>query len=823
MTEKKWLFLIYILLFSTGVFAGDSLSKKSPVTYSTIIPADAVSKRGLLTVHNVKGKYYLEIPNRLLGKEMLVVTRIQTGATSSSFYAGDEISNMVIAFEKGNGNKLLIRKKIYTVYAGDSLSNMYQAVNRSNLMPILYSFNVETVSKDSSAVIIDASPYILGDNEGFTLNPFFKASNSITDLNADKTFIESIMTFPENIEIATEKTFSKRSMLSVGNVSFPVTSSISFVLNTSIVVLPDIPMKIRSEDKRVGYFSLQQTDYGGNPNGIKERRYIKRWRLEPKINEIDKYRRGELVEPEKPIIFYIDPATPSKWIPYLIQGVNDWKIAFQQAGFKDAISAKVAPTKEQDSTWSLYDARHSAIIYKPSPIENASGPSITDPRTGEILESHINWYHNVMQLVHDWYMIQCGVNDVNARKMVYDDSLMGQLIRVVCAHEVGHTLGLKHNFGASSTIPVEKLRDKKWVEENGFCPSIMDYARFNYVAQVEDSISQRGLMPRIGGYDKWAIEWGYRRYFETDTSRNEQLFLTDLVTEKLKNEQLWYSEGWDPRAQAEDLGDDVVKSNSYGIKNLKIAVSNLVNWSNVRGEGYESLNRIYNATVGQFKQYCLHVVSNIGGVYENIKVVGEPGAVYKPLSIAKQKEALLFLDKNLFNTPSWLIDSSVLMRTGQTALGVIGGIQDDVFRKLLFEPKVHAMVSRSKSTFGEDTYMLNDFLDDLKGMVWKELKTHKPINEFRRSLQKMYLLHLIGLIYNTGINTNVAIFLPYSGRTGFYGQDALAIVYAHMHVLQNEAEAASKLINDRSSKDHLKYISQKIRDVFTFIENNHYN
>ncbi|MFL5786822.1 MAG: zinc-dependent metalloprotease, partial [Flavisolibacter sp.] len=600
-----------------------------PKSYRQVIPSNSKTQKGLLTIHLVDEQYYFEIPFSLFDNDLLVVTRIAKGAIETDTYAGDEITNMVVRFEKGQGNRVLIRKVIFTNYTADSLSPMYQSVMRSSVFPILSAFPVEAYSPDGLAVVIKANNFILEDNELFSLNVMQKGYNNLSSLAIDKSYISDIQSYSSNIEIGYVKTYTQTNsgMLQIGNTvswSNPVTVE----MNTSIILLPEKMMQQRFADPRVGYFYLQEMDYDANPNGIKLRSYIKRWRLEPKPEDLEKYNRGELVEAMKPIVFYIDPATPQKWVPFIILGVNDWNEAFEQAGFKNAIVAKRAPSKVEDSTWSLYEARHSAIVYKPSQIENASGPSIADPRTGEILESHINWYHNVISLIHDWYMVQCGAVDPKAQKMVFDDSLMGQLIRFVVSHEVGHTLGLTHNMRASSTVPVEKLRDKEWVEKNGFCPSIMDYARFNYVAQPEDSIEEKGLMPRIGLYDKWAIEWGYRLLPKFKKSEDELSYLDTLVKSKMQNDQYVFGSehNWgDPKSQSEDIGDNAMLASSYGIKNLKRILPRLITWTAEPHEGYNQLDKMYKNVQQQYQQYLVHVVTNIFGIYETIKNVNQFG------------------------------------------------------------------------------------------------------------------------------------------------------------------------------------------------------
>ncbi|MBK6935794.1 MAG: DUF5117 domain-containing protein [Chitinophagaceae bacterium] len=425
-------------------------------TYKDVITAKAISDGGMLWVHKLDDKYYFELPDSIFGREILVVNRMSkaaAGMRSGGFfgYAGDDISRNVIKFEKGPNNKIFIRSISYAEYAKDSTSPMYTAVSNSNVQPIAASFDVKSMGKDSSGAVIDVTDYVNGDNDILHFGSSTKSALRIGALQNDKSYIVSLKSFPINVEIKTVKTYGRTPVPSSGSGGFgggAVTGgNFTVELNSSLVLLPKVPMQPRYFDPRVGFFATGYTDFDVNPQGVKSIYMIKRWRLEPKSEDVEKYKRGELVEPQKPIIFYIDPATPKKWVPYLMQGVDDWKVGFEKAGFKNAIMAKLAPTKEEDSTWSLDDARNSAIVYKPSDIANASGPSISDPRSGEIMESHINWYHNVMSILRDWYFIQTAAVDTGARKMVLDEELMGQLIRFVSSHEVGHTLGLRHNMG----------------------------------------------------------------------------------------------------------------------------------------------------------------------------------------------------------------------------------------------------------------------------------------------------------------------------------------------------------------------------------------
>jgi len=421
----------------------------SPRNYNSIIRSNAITRKGLFWVHRVSDSYYFEIPDSLLGRDLLIVSRIAQGAagakTGYTGYAGDQIGNTIVRFEKGPGNKLFLRRITYEEQAGDTTNSMYNAVVRSNLQPLVAAFGISAYSPNDKGSLIDVTDYVNGDNDVFFFNSTSRKNMRVGTLQNNMSYIKDINPYQINLEIRTIKTYTQASTRNTFTVE----------INTSIVVLPKTPMQKRFSDKRVGYFTERYTDYDANPQGVKIINYIKRWRLEPKPEDIDKYMRGELVEPKKPIVYYIDPATPKQWVPYLIQGITDWQVAFERAGFKNAIIARLAPTEEQNPHWSLEDARHSAIVYKPSSIANAAGPIITDPRSGEILETHINWYHNLMSILRQWYMIQCGPLDKRAQRMRFDEKLMGELIRAVAAHEVVYSMVLTHKFVTGSYVPVE--------------------------------------------------------------------------------------------------------------------------------------------------------------------------------------------------------------------------------------------------------------------------------------------------------------------------------------------------------------------------------
>lgn len=782
--------------------------------YQEVVPASAKTDKGLFSVHKVSERYLLEIPDSLLGREILVVNRIAKSAAGSRAgfmgYAGDLIGENVVRFEKGPNSKLFLYNVSHQEVSKDTSENgLYRSVMNSNLQPIVAVFDIKALAKDSAGCVIDFTDYLNTDNDILYFEAMTKRQLSLGSMQPDKSFISGIRSFPLNIEIRTVRTYMRTPTQQQEQQSFgPAPGApATYELNSSLVLLPKTPMKSRHFDSRVGYFATGFVDFDANPQGVKSTAMITRWRMEPKAEDIETYKRGELVEPKNPIIYYIDPATPKKWVPYLIQGVNDWQVAFEKAGFKNAIIAKEAP--KSDPEWSMEDARHNVIVYKPSDVANASGPHVHDPRSGEIMETHISWYHNIMEILHSWYMVQTSAVDPKARSMQLDDELMGQLIRFVSSHEVGHTLGLRHNFGSSSTVPVEKLRDNTWLKEHGHTPSIMDYARFNYVAQPEDNIDRTNLFPRIGAYDQWAIEWGYRWIPDADADVEKETLNKWVIGKTISNAHLWFgteTDPNDPRTQNEDIGDNAMKAGVYGIKNLKRIVPNLVTWTKEPGEGYASLRKMYIEVTGQFNRYMGHVAKNVGGIMTTPKTVEENGAVIEFVSKAKQKEAIAFLQEQLFTTPLWLLDKKIFSLTGAGDMNTIANMQNSTLNRLISNATISKLL-QFEAVYPAQAYTAKEMLDELKRGIWSELKTANAIDIYRRNLQKLYVERMIA------VAAEAPAALPGAPNTSVVVSkvnDGLSIVKGHMRSLLAEIKIAIVACSDQLTKLHLQDLADRL-------------
>ena len=776
--------------------------------YDKVITKEAKTDEGLFTIHKIDNSYFYEIPDSLFGREMLMVTRISKTAAGLGFGGGKQ-NTSVLRWEVKD-KKVLLRVVSHQIYAADSLP-ISEAVKNSNFEPVLYAFDIKAYHKDTVGdtrnTVIDVSELFTKDVKPLGLPQSRRKGYKVTRLDEKRSYIDTIRSYPRNIETRHVKTYAASAPPSNS-----ATGSLSVMMSNSMILLPETPMKRRYFDQRVGWFARGQTDYGQEAQKSKTVRYLDRWRLEVKDEDLEKYNRGELVEPKKQIVYYVDRATPKKWIPYIKQGIEDWQVAFEAAGFKNAIIAKDPPTPEEDPDWSPEDVRYSVVRYLASPIPNANGPHVSDPRSGEILESDINWYHNVMSLLRNWFFIQTAAINPDAQTLEFKDEVMGRLIRFVSSHEVGHTLGLPHNMGSSVAYPVDKLRDPEFTKKYGTAPSIMDYARFNYVAQPGDG--DVALMPNIGIYDKYSIKWGYKPILDK-SAEDEKKTLDSWILAHAGDPMYRFGRqqrgAIDPSSQTEDLGDDAVKASTYGIANLKRIVPNLTKWTAEDGKNYDDLETMYGQVLSQYNRYMGHVTANIGGVYEIYKTYDQEGAVYSHVAADRQKEALTFLHKELFETPQWLIDESIFDKVESAgSVERIRRFQTRTLNNLLDFGRVARMLE-NETLNGTEAYATMDMMADLRNGLFSELKSSRKIDIYRRNLQRAYVERLETLMTKEQSRIPAA-FARFVTRTNIdvSQSDIRAIVRSELKDLKRTLQSNTGRMRDKISRIHLIDLVERI-------------
>ena len=706
--------------------------KKSKPSYKTYVNSKTKSDDGLFHVHNNNGKFMYEIPKSHFGKEMLLVTRIKdipAGLGGGYVNAGSKINTQVVVWEEFQ-NKILLKIKSYNAVANDSLP-IYKSVKANNLEPIIYAFDIKSQNPDSTAVLVDVTKFFSSDIKAISALPsFYRARYKVRRLDPTRSFINSIKSYPKNIEVVQDFTYDAAAPPSNSN-----TNTITIRVNQSMILLPEDKMMPRIYDKRVGYFSIGNVDYSSEALKADAKRYIRRWRLEPK--DVSAYNRGELVEPIKPIVYYLDPATPKKLRKYIKQGVDDWAKVFETAGFKNAIMAKYPPTKEEDPEFSMEDVRYSSIRYVASTTRNATGPSVSDPRTGEILESDIIWYHNHLRSYRNRYLLETGAANPSARTLDTPAEEIGEMMRMVISHEVGHALGLPHNMAASFAYPVDSLRSGKFTQKMGIAATIMDYARYNYIAQPGDKNIR--FIRQLGPYDHYAINWGYRKLSWAKTPEQEIETLDKWIENKADNPIYRFGgQRFDPSAQTEGIGNDQVKASTYGVKNLKIVAKNLPDWTSNQTNNYEDLSELYGELLGVWSRYVGHVSGNIGGVYEFNKKPSQDGFVYQPVSKEKQKESMSWLQENAFKTQDWLLDNSILANIGESGYtNRMLRLQNRQLATLLSTSRLERMIDAS--VIEPNSYEVIDMVRDLRNGIFSEANYTRNVDVFRRNLQKAFI------------------------------------------------------------------------------------
>lgn len=688
---------INILLFVSFLHTGFLISAQKSKNENKLKPIDSLTKKmtkhsGLITTYQEDDNVFLELSDSLLEKDLLMVTRfVQLPANYQAYInAGSKTSQQLIHFKK-KGKQILLTQESFVNFANEE-DPISQSVKLNNFPPILAAFPIK--NSEENRYLIDVSSYFNNDSPGFNIiRKSLKKEYSIGSNDSKRSFIDSVKSFPENIEIRHTLTYNLGKPPR-GNTA----NTMSFQVNHSIIALPETPMSIRYSDQRVGWFSLNKYNYSSDALKSDNIRIIRRWRLEP--TNLEAYNRGELVDPIKPIIYYLDPATPMKWRPYFKQGIEDWAKVFEKAGFKNAIIAKDPPTKEEDPNFSPEDIRYSTVRYVATTTRNATGPSVSDPRSGEIIESDIIWYHNHLRSYRNRYLLETAAANPKARSLDTPEEEIGEMMRRVISHEIGHALGLPHNMKASSAYPVDSLRSGNFTQKMGIATTIMDYARFNYIAQPGDENIR--FVRQLGPYDDYAIDWGYR-YFSDQTPESEKVLLNEMVDKKSMDPVYMFGSGGnDPDTQTENIGDDPIKASEYGLKNLKIVAKNLDKWTTTEGQSYDDLNELYNEMIGVYRRYIYHVIKMVGGVNETLMRKGQDNTPYKNLDQALQRQALDFLHVNLWDTQNWLIQKSLVSKIkDEGSLKLIQNLQMSALFRILSVNNLNRILSSHNTLVGQ--------------------------------------------------------------------------------------------------------------------------
>ena len=712
--------------------------------YAQVVTDRAVTDTGGITVHRVDDRWLFEVPDSLMGRDFLLVSRIAgVPANFGGFLsAGTSLEERVVRWERQR-DRIILRTIAYDAVADDSLP-IAISVASNNVGAILAAFPIEAYGKDSASYVIEVGSFFTGDTPALSgLSPAQRRQYQVRRLDPARSFLTAVKAFPQNVEVRHTQTFE-----ATEPPADRASGTISLDMRQSIVLLPRVPMRPRYADPRAGFFAVTRVNYGLDVQKADSQSFIRRWRLEPK--DPAAYARGELVEPVKPIVYYIDPATPTRWRPYVRMGIEDWQKPFEKAGFKNAIIAKDPPTAAEDPDWDPEDIRYSVVRWAASLVRNAVGPSTSDPRTGEIIESDITFYHNHMRSYRNRLLIETGAANPVARTLDMPEALMGETMRKVITHEVGHAIGLPHNMIASSSIPIDSLRSASFASRYGVSLTIMDYARQNYIAQPGDSLTPTSFVRRLGPFDDFIVNWGYRVIPEARTPEEERPILDRWLREQTGSMRYrylpQYLAGVDPRSQTEDIGDDPVRASTYAIENLKRVVPNLVAWTTRDGDDYSELNELYGEALGMWARYMGHVVSVIGGIEVDLKTADQDGVVFTAVDRERQQAALRFLGEQAFRTPSWLAPDDILARigppAGQTSLV---DRQAAVVTQLLDTRRL-GRLAQSEAMNERNAYPPAVYLADLRRAMWGAPGALTTPDANRRTLQRVYLERLAALV-----------------------------------------------------------------------------
>ncbi len=774
---------------------GPAARTTGPQPYAKVIPAKATTDSGLFVVRQGDEKTFWEIPDSLLGRDMLWLTRIAASAEDLSGFtnSGSNINEYLVRFER-DGHRILLRSQ-GTRYVADTTLPIAKSVAANTFSPILQSWDLKARTTDSLASVIDVTSFLEGDVAAISgLGTGFRTQFKVRRMDPARSFVESVKSFPENLEVRQVQTFD-----AAEPPSQRATGTISITTAQSLVLLPREPMRPRYADERVGWFTLNQIDFSSKALKADERRLIQRWRLEPK--DPAAYARGELVEPIKPIVFYLDPGTPTEWRPYIRQGVEDWNVAFEAAGFKNAIVAKDPPSPAEDPDFDPDDVRYSTVRYIANLTRNAMGPSVADPRTGEIIESDIIWYHNHLRSYRNRLMVETGAANPGARSLDIEHDLIGETVRQVIAHEIGHALGLPHNMIASSSFPVDSLRSPSFTSEYGVAPSIMDYARQNYIAQPGDGVTR--FVRKIGPYDLYSVNWGYR-VIPAPTAKAEIATLDRWIAEKADDPRYRFygGDGMDPRAQTEDIGGDPVMASTYGIMNLKRVLPQLPTWTATPGENWDDLEELYGELVSSYARYVGHVITMIGGIERTAKSTDQAGPVYVPVTAAEQRRAMKFLADEVFTTPTWMVEPELLRRIeGVGAMDRVRQAQTSALNRVVDATRMQRMVEVGLYADGP-TYTPAALLADVRGAIWGELSGRGAIDPWRRQLQRAHVERLISLATAESVSA--------ARGADASTAEARPLARQELRTLQSAIGARMRQGGEATTRAHLEDLSARI-------------
>ena len=812
MTASTYRTLFFTILLFTGlsVISCQATEQTTDRSQQSAVPSGAEVDKGLFTIYQSGESLFYEIPDSLFGRDMVILSRIAKTAQGLG-WGGDRLApQQVVHWEHRNG-KVFLRGVSYDNTADENLP-IYQAVQNSNFPPIIQSFNV--VERRDGSVVIDVSDLYLSDLRVFGLQNRHRQQFNVRSFDRNRSFFEFAKSFPENIEIRTVMTYNADNPPSQQR-----TGSISLEVNHSMVLLPEEPMRPRLFDERVAMISIQQTDYGSDAQYSKTNRYVTRFRLEP--SDMDAFERGELVEPIKPIVFYIDPATPEIWRPYFKAGVDEWNEAFEAAGFKNAIRAEMAPVDDPD--FSLLDARYSVIRYVANPIHSANaGPDVIDPRSGETIRAHMNMYHNVMKRLHWWSVSQTGPRNPEVQKLHVSTEEMGEYLRYVVSHEMAHALGYPHNQRGNTAYSIDDLRSPEFTNAHGNSSSVVGRTRFNYVAQPEDGDVK--IHRKVGEYDLWSVKWAYTPLPQVDTAEEERPILNEWILERADDPAMQFGYGrddFDPTQTTESIGSDWVRASELGMKNLHRVVPNLIGWMGEEGDTYHEIMKRYMQLYVHWGRMTERVITAIGGSREEHKTVGQPGEVYTALTKEDQQRSMAFLDEHLFATPEWLLDKELVRKFEH--VGTVERVrwyQVTGLNALLSPHRLERLVEQH-AMLGDETYGPAGMLDDLRGSIWKELHGADRVDTYRRNLQRAYIDRLEYLLSEATAEAPnpPADYRPDLGfvelRTDFHIQqsDIRPLIVEQLEELQSEIESALSNTSDRYTRTHYNYVLKRIGEL----------